>query len=391
MANTLQLNQISTILNGMVAQATGKGELADMPTKDVISVAQATLLTAPDNLFNAVSQTLSRTIFSTRPYTRKFQGLEADSIRFGNHVRKINFGDGEWTDNSYLPIEEGVSVDQQKPVKPKVVQTNFYGQDDYEVDNTIYRDQLITAFSSPEELGSFVTGEVQNVTDRIEQKHEVMARATLANLITGTLKIGNPTQVVHLLREYNEATGLELTAQTVYQPANFPSFMRWVYAKIATVSSLLTERSQVYHQNFEDIPIQRHTPIEYQRLYMYAPAMYEAQANALAVTFKDEPLFSPKITEAVNFWQSIRDPETISATPVYMKSDGTTASPEAAVTQNHVFAVLLDQEAAGYTVCNYRTTVAPYNGKGEYQNTFYKFTDRWWNDNTENAVIFLLD
>jgi len=45
----------------------------------------------------------------------------------------------------------------------------------------------------------------------------------------------------------------------------------------------------------------------------------------------------------------------------------------------------------GYTICNQRTTQAAYNGEGEYQNFWLKFTDRYWNDFTENAVVFLLD
>lgn len=391
MANTMSLNQVSTVLNGIVSQATGQANLGNVDTKDLITVAQTQLLTAPDNLMSAVSQVLSRTIFSNRPYSRKFKGLEADSIRYGNHVRKINYIDGTWTDNGYLPIVDGQSVDQQKPIKPAVVQTNFYGQNDYEVDYTIFRDQLATAFSSEEELGSFVTGQVQNISDRVEQKHEVMARAVIDNLITGVITLGNQHQVVHLLTEYNAQTGLELTAQTVYQPANFAPFMRWVYARIAAVSSMLTERSQIYHQNITDKPVQRHTPTEYQRLYLYAPATYQIQANALAETYRDYDIFRPSVAEMVNYWQSITTPDTVTNTPVYMQADGTLTSPAQAVTQANVFGVLMDQEAAGYTVCNYRSTTAPYNGKGEYQNFFMKFTDRYWNDFTENSVIFLLD
>lgn len=391
MANTMELNQVSTVLNGIIQQATGNAELANADTKELITVAQTQLLTAPDNLINAVSQVLSRTIFSNRPYTRKFKGLEADSIRYGNHVRKINYVDGTWTDNGYLPITDGESVDQQKPVKPSIIQTNFYGQNDYEVDYTIFRDQLATAFNSPEELGSFVTSQVQNISDRVEQKHEVMARAVIDNLVTGIATIANGRQVVHLLSEYNALTGLELTATTVYQPANFAPFMRWVYARIASISSLMTERSQIFHENITDKPIQRHTPVDYQRLYMYAPAQFQIQANALAETYRDYDIFKPNITEQVNYWQSINTPESVVNTPVYMQADGTLTSPDSPVTVSHLFAVLMDQEAAGYTVCNYRNTTAPYNGKGEYQNFFMKFTDRYWNDFTENAVIFLLD
>lgn len=389
-ANSLTLNQISTVLNSIVSQATGQAQITPTNGAEFITIAQTGLKTGYDNLMGAISQVLSRTIFANRPYTRKFQGLEADAIRYGNHVRKINYVDGTWQDNGYLPITDGESVDQQKPIKPGVLQTNFYGQDDYEVQYTLFRDQIYTAFQSPDELGSFISGQVQNVSDRIEQKHEVLARAVLANLAAGIDTIANSNQVIHLLTEYNTETGLSLTATAVYQPDNFAPFMRWVFGRIAGVSSLLTERSQIFHQNVTGKPVQRHTPKDFQRVYIYAPARFQINANVLATTYNDEYLSIP-VTEAVNYWQSINTPAEINTIPVYMKADGTLASPEAAVTITNLFGIIMDTEAAGYTICNERSTSAPYNGKGEYQNFFMKFTDRYWNDFTENAVILLLD
>lgn len=389
-ANSLTLNQISTVLNSIVSQATGQAQITPTNGAEFITIAQTGLKTGYDNLMGAISQVLSRTIFANRPYTRKFQGLEADAIRYGNHVRKINYVDGTWQDNGYLPITDGESVDQQKPIKPGVLQTNFYGQDDYEVQYTLFRDQIYTAFQSPDELGSFISGQVQNVSDRIEQKHEVLARAVLANLAAGIDTIANSNQVIHLLTEYNKETGLSLTATSVYQPDNYAPFMRWVFGRIAGVSSLLTERSQIFHQNVTGKPVQRHTPKDFQRVYIYAPARFQIDANVLATTYNDEYLSIP-VTEAVNYWQSINTPAEINTIPVYMKADGTLASPKEAVTITNLFGIIMDTEAAGYTICNERSTSAPYNGKGEYQNFFMKFTDRYWNDFTENAVILLLD
>ena len=74
-----------------------------------------------------------------------------------------------------------------------------------------------------------------------------------------------------------------------------------------------------------------------------------------------------------------------------MKADGTLDSPASAVNQANVFGIIMDTEAAGYTVCNQRTTMSPFNASGEYRNGFLKFTDRYWNDYTENAVVLLLD
>lgn len=389
-ANSLDFNQISTILNGIVKEATGQDNIAPQNGSEFITVAQTALMTGTDNLMNAVSQVLSRTIFSTRPYSRKFKGLEADSIRWGNHVRKINYVDGEWQDNGQLPINPEDDMGQQKPVKPNVVQTNFYGQNMYEVQNTIYRNQLYTAFEGPDQLGSFITGQIQNISDRIEQKHEALARSVIQNLVTGVVTIANGRQVVHLLTEYNQATGQELTAQTVRQPANYAPFMRWVYGRIAGISSMLTERTMLYHQNITNKPIMRHSPAETQRIFLYAPEQFQIDANVLSTTFHDNFLTMP-VTERVNYWQAVTSPDEINFKPVYMAADGTLTSPEQAVEQKNVFGVIMDQEAASYTICDYTVDVAPYNAKHQFTNQFYHFVDRYWNDFTENAVVLLLD
>lgn len=390
MANTLTVQQIATVQNAISEQATGQSQITATNEAEFATVAQTTLLTAPEQLLSAVSQVLSRVVFSTRPYYRKFKGIEADNITYGNHVRKINYLDGTWQDNEYLPIDTSADNGQQKPVKPKVVQTNFYGQNTVEVQNTIYRNQLYTAFKNPDELGSFITGQIQNISDRIEQKHESCARAIIQNLIAGVITIGNTRQVVHLLTEYNAATGLSLTATTVRQPENYAPFMRWVYARIAGISAMLTERTKLYHQNLTAGDIMRHTPAEDQRVFLYAPEQYQIEANVLATTFHDNYLTMP-VTERVNFWQAVTSPDTVNVTPVYMDTDGTLKSPEAAVNQSNVFGLICDREAVGYTVIDYRTTAAPYNAKHEFQNFYYKFNDRYWNDFTENAVVLLLD
>ena len=389
-ANALTFNDIAIVLNQVVTQATGQAQIVPTNTSDFVTVAQTGLLAGYDNLMSAVSQVLSRTIISQRAYDRKFRGLEADSIRWGNHVRKINYADRAWQSPGRLPITNGVAVDDQKPVLDNVLQTNFYGQNDYEIQWTLYSNQMDVSFESAEALGAFVTGKTQTISDQVEQKHESMARMIIANMIAGIISINNSNQIVHLLTEYNAQTGLSLTATTVYDPANYPAFIKWVYGRIAQVSSMLTERSIVYHQNVTGKEIARHTPYERQLVYLYAGERYGIESRVIADVFHDNYLKLAD-TESVNFWQSIGTPDSINIVPTYMKTDGTLDTPQSAVSQSKIFGIIADDEAMGYTICNQRTTQAAYNGEGEYQNFWIKFTDRYWNDFTENAVIFLLD
>lgn len=394
--NGLTFNQLATVLNSIVSQATGKTTITPTNTGEFTSVANVALSTGYDPLMTAISQVLSRTIFSIRPYTRKFGGLEVSEQQFGNVTRKLNIADKDFENDDRFALTDGESVDMFKVNKPSVLQTNFYGANIYQKSLTIYRDQLDNAFQNADEFGRFITMIMTNASDLLEQARENMARATLANFIGGKLE-GDADNVIHLLTEYNALTGLTLTATSVYQPENFKAFVQWAYSRIAAISSLMTERSQKFHVNVTnwggasvDKSISRHTPYEYQKVYLYAPARFQMEMMALADTYHDGFL-RLAYNETVNFWQSIDSPDTINVKPTYMTNTGGLTTAEEAVNQSDVFGVIFDRDAAGYTLVNQWSSPTPFNARGGYTNIFWHETARYWNDFTENGVVLLLD
>lgn len=388
MANSLTQNQLYTVLNSIAAQATGNAGLTATDTSSFVTVADVTLKSGYDNLISAISQVLSRTIFSNRPYTRKFRTLETDRITFGNHVRKLAIADKDWESDERLPLTEGQSIDMYKVSKPNILQTNFYGQEVYQRHYTLFKDQLDVAFSNETEFARFVAMVVQNCSDIIEQAHESLSRSTVVNAIAGIIALNNSSQIVHLLTEYNTLTGLSLDAQSVYEPDNFKAFIQWAYARMATVSDLLTERSEIFHNNISGKEIKRHTPKEMQRAYIYAPTRNMIDSMVYANTFNDRYLRGVE-AEPVSFWQSIKDPTKINVKCGYTDNTGVPATDT--VTEDNIFALIFDREMMGMTVVNQWSARTPFNAAGGYSNVYFHFTDRYYNDNFENAVLFLLD
>lgn len=388
MANSLTQNQLYTVLNSIAAQATGNAGLTATDTSSFVTVADVTLKSGYDNVISAISQVLSRTIFSNRPYTRKFRTLETDRITFGNHVRKLAIADKDWESDERLPLTEGQSIDMFKVSKPNILQTNFYGQEVYQRHYTLFKDQLDVAFSNETEFARFVAMVVQNCSDIIEQAHESLSRSTVVNAIAGIIALNNSSQIVHLLTEYNTLTGLSLDAQSVYEPDNFKAFIQWAYARMATVSDLLTERSEIFHNNISGKEIKRHTPREMQRAYIYAPTRNMIDSMVYANTFNDRYLRGVE-AESVSFWQSIKDPTKINVKCGY--TDNTGAPATDTVTEDNIFALIFDREMMGMTVVNQWSAQTPFNAAGGYSNVYFHFTDRYYNDNFENAVLFLLD
>lgn len=387
--DTLTFNQLSSTLQDIVEQATGAATLTATDTASFISQATTALQTGYDPLITAISQVLGKTIFSIRPYSRKFAGLKVDNQRFGNHTRKLNIADKAWQDDDRVKLVDGYSIDQYEVNKPSVLQTSFYGTNVYSKSVTIYKDQLDCSFTTPEELYRFFDMVTTNASDMIEQAHENVARALVSAVAGSRLAVVGSPSVIHLLTEYNAETLQNYTVNDIMGPAVFDAFTRWMYARIKTISDLMTERSQLFHTNITGSEISRHTPKARQRLYLYSPLFNKVDSTVLSTTFNDKYL---KIGdyEPVNFWQSIDTPDTINITAGFMKAaDGTIDT--ASVNQAYVVGVLMDEEAAMYTTVNTWTQSTPFNARGGYSNIWFHFSDRLCQDDTENSVVFVLD
>lgn len=379
----------ATILNEIVNQATGNKTISAIATSDFTSVATTALGLGIDPLLNAISQVLSRTIFSIRPYSRKFKGLYQDNMRFGNHVRKLNIADSDWDKDGRYDLKDGQSVDDQAVAIPKILQTNFYGQNVYQRQITLFRDQLNVALQNEQEFQRFVTMIMTNASDLIEQAHEATARMTLANFIGGKVK-GDTDNVIHLVAKYNGVAGTSLTTDTVKQPENFVPFMKWVTGYIKTVSDWMSERTQKFHINVTGKEISRHTPYNKQKLYLYSEELNNIDATVMSSIFNDSYLKMAD-HEKVGFWQNIDDPDGIHVKASYMDNSGDIVADAEGTATSNIFGVLFDEEAVGITTYGEWSAPSPFNARGGYSNIFWHFNDRYYNDFTENGVVFLLD
>lgn len=386
--NTMSFEQASTLLNAIHSQVTGSTALAPTDVSSFISTAQATLQAGFDPVVNAISQIVGKTIFSIRPYSARFKGLQMDSQKWGAMTRKIAIADKAFEDNEAYNLVDGSSVDPWIVNKPEVLQLNYYGFDTYSKSFTIFKDQLDNAFKGPEEFGSFMTMVTQNALDMLEQAKESMARLALCNFIAG--KINATNGVVHLLTEYNQEVGGSFTATTIKDPANFPAFIKWAYARIATLTNMMTERSQMFQIQVTGKELTRHTPFDRQRVYLLNWLLNNIDARVLAETYNYKFLEFADV-EPVNFWQSIQSPDEIDILPVVLQNDGTLDSPAAAINQDAVMGVIFDEDAIGMTLQNEEVAVTPYNPRGGYWVEYHKATMRYYNDFSEKGIVLLLD
>lgn len=422
------INQIAEIANEINKEAYGSSANA-INASNFVSVAQTQLLQNYDVLTSAISQVLSKTVFSIRAYDGAFKGLQKDAIKWGNHVRKINYLSLDLADNDEfknktsemggVQATNGAVLDGVDPwkIRPQgVVQTNFYDGSTYSTWGTFWKDQLDQAFSGVEEFGSYVAGQMNERRNELVSTRENLARTALLNLIGGvvwseksdnaetSLGVGK-NNVIHLLTEYNKETGQELTKTTIYTAENFKNFMQWVFAKLSTTIRLMEFRSGLYHFDVLSsadtsgeshvYTLKRHTPRSNLHMYMLTDFINKSETMALANTFHDDYLKNVGDYETVPFWQTPLAPSSINIScKVLGKTSGATIAEElktVTTATDDVVGVLFDDDAIGITQMNQWQASTPMNARGGYSNYFWHETSRYWNDFTENVVVLMLD
>ena len=317
-------------------------------------------------------------------------------------MRKFNIVASDWKDDDAYkypvtfdesqtgnPEGNGLGVDPWIINKREFIQTNFLGQSVFSDHYTVFEDQLETAFRNSSEFGQFLSMITTDMSNKVELAKENMSRGLVANFIGGLIAENNASRNIHLLTEYNALTGLSLTATTVYQPENYGPFMKWVYARIASVASLFKEMSTRYQTTINSKPVPRHTPYNRQKMYMLGQDRYQLDARVLADTFHDNYLKYADV-ETLNFWQGIDTPDKVMVTPIYTNASGV-ATTGSAVNKTGVFALLFDEDAMGWAMIHEKVIPTPVNARGEYRNMWYHMRLRCFSDNTEKGVVFLLD
>ena len=402
--NDMTINQAATVLTEVVKQATGQTAIGSIATpEDFTAVAQTALKTGRDPIFNQISQMWTDTIFAVRPNQRPVSTLRMEIGRFGNAVRKLSPVAKQMVDDeSFLwPVAynstktgkemgNGESVDMWKISKQETLQTNFYGTFVYQQSYTTFRDQLDNAFTSPEQFARFNAMHMtERENDRVRYEAAI-ARGIQANLIGAIVDEKQAGRVIHLVTEYNAETGLTLTAQSVYHPDNYAPFMRWVWAKIKSTIRLMGSDSQLYQTVIDGKPILRHTSPDNMRVAIYAKAYDQMETMVMSESYHDNYLKGVTF-EAIPYWQSIENPDSVSITPVYTGTNGAVKKAAENVQQAGIFALLHDVDALGYCFTNVIDATTPLNTRGLYWNTDVHARCKTIMDNTEKAVVMLLD
>ena len=394
-----QMNDAYTLMQNIVAQATGQTAISVTDTTSFVSAGELALRTGQDNVLSAISTVVCRTIESVRPYRRKFDILTVSEERWGNQIRKLvplykGFEESSDANTDLHPTQlaNGNSVDMFTINAPEMIQLNFYGSQKLQKSITRFKDQLDAAFHDPQELLRFIDAVMVEYNNEIELMFENRARATVNNFIAGSVDMAG-SNVIDLTAAYNAYYNISPAyTRDELLSDHIESFMKFAAATIKMYSKRLEDYTSLYHANITGYsPILRHTPKERQKMLMYNDVFVRAESEVYAGLFNPQYLDIGDF-EGVNFWQNPNDPAKIICLPNELDtSTGDSVDAAANVTVDFVVGVLFDEEALGICPQFDYSSTTPFNSKGGYWNLFSHW--KWQNfvDYTENAIIFVMN
>lgn len=373
----MDTTQIYTLVNSIAQQSMGASAIAVNDVSSLISLGEAVLSSSnsTEAFLNTLLQRIGKTQISYRPYKNKLADMVVEDMEWGAIVEKLKFEAPDAVSDPAYGLTDGQSVDHYTVYKGKATSKLFVTRTPYMFPLTTQRLALKEAFLSPEGMNKFLasrTGEVQN---KAELAIENLGRATLANLIA---EIGGTDREIKLVTQYKAESGDSTI--TAADALTNPEFLRFAVRVIKTTMDLFTDMTEGM---FNDGDATRHTPYDDQRLKFTTDFVRALETASYWEAF-NEDYISLVGFQKMNFWQSIQNG---SRNQVKVKR----VSDETDTTVSNVVGMLHDRWACGTYRMYEEIATTPLNASGLYYNTFWHEGQLWFNDLSENAVIFTLN
>lgn len=397
----LTANQIYTIVNEVAQQAMGSKTIAVVNNAGLVALGNTVLGSneTKNNFINALTDRIGRTIVSFRAYNSHFPDFERDAIEWGNILQKLKVAMPDAESDDSFNLQDGKSVDQYKINKPKVNQLLFTNEAPWQCHITVHLDELEKAFVDSSAMGAFISGMFGEVQNRIELAMENLSIDCVNNYMAEVIKrkAQRPSRVINLVTEYNTTHKLEGTQALKTEKAlEDTNFLTYAVKRINTISATMEYMtSGMYNDTAyaggesQNGIYSRHTPKSEQRLMLYIDLVnsLKTDVNSKAYNMKEVAIDIP--FQTVPFWQSLKTPDAINIQPASDVSASSQAG-VSAISQAGVMGILFDREAMGTFKNKYTSLTSPINAAGKYYNVFYHMITMYYNDLTENAVVFLL-
>lgn len=421
MPRALTPQDCHVIVNLIAKEISGQdATIQTVDSSNFVSVGETILASSQENVYNALSTVLGRTLVAVRPWKAPLWLINAQNTGVYTHrMRKISFYDrdalasGDFNTQLFTNLADGFDNGENPAGTPPVAQSttsmweqhqtvpvelNFGGSSVMEFCITWYEDQVKNAFRSEEDFAIFWAGAMMEYANQIEQRKEAFNRMIVLNFMAGIYdQTSNGTEAVNLTTAFNtKFPGLNYTTSDLLT-THLKEFLEFFVSEFKQYSRRMENRSVKYHitppktdSQGNNLYILRHTPRDKQRVLLYQPLFMDAEAQVLPEIFNDQYLDIDKQYEGVMFWQNENDGFAIDVTPAVPDFVTGTQTAGSNVALSNVVGLLYDEDAlmVDYQLETANTT--PLEARKRYRNTWLSIARNAINDFTENAVLFYM-
>lgn len=370
----MDTNQIYGIVNDVAKQVMGEEAIDVIDTGSLVALGDSVLSsqTNTEAFLSVLVQRIGLTIISYRPYTSQLSLLEVGDMEFGQIMQKTKVKMSEAIEDDTWNLVDGQSLDMYIVAKPEATQKLFVKRTPFAFMRTFQTKPLKEAFTDANTMGSFISSIYGEVINSIELSQENLGRLTMANYMANA----KSNQVVNLVTEYNRLTSSTLTAATAMLNN---AFLRWALGRIKNVCIKMQTMSVLYNDGTE----QRHTPINMQRIVSLVDFQTALETQVEYAAFHENYV---KLASniLVPHWQSSQSPMDISL------QIGEGESAEEKEIEN-IVCFIHDRDALGTYRKEEEVLTTPVNARGRYYNTWWHLDNLYFNDTSENGVIFTLN
>jgi hypothetical protein len=410
------------VMNLLVKQATGQQSITVVDSSTFASAGELVLATGMENVLNSISLVLNNLIIASRPYNAKMRIVNAREVGvYSNLARKISFyskdakPDGSHNTDLFTNLAAGFTAGENPNAQgtpqstksqweqnpPMPLEMHFGGSTVWQDPITMYEDQIKFALRNDAEWAKFLTGYMQEHANDIESQIEAFSRLVLLN------RMG----MAYDMRAYSNGSAKDLTAafnsfySTTYTGAQLRStylkeFLAFLVSEVKADSDFLTERSVNNHWpvpktvGTDTYNILRHTPKDRQKLALFAPLFYKAEALVLPEIFNPKYL-SIDNYEGVTFWQNENSRAAIDIIPAITDADTSSQTygqqiAGAEVQLDYVVGCLFDEESCLAEMQLDVAETTPLEARKRYRNVWNTYAKNMISDPTEKFILYYM-
>ena len=375
----MDTNQIYSIVNAVAQETMGESAIQATDTASLVAMGNSILSSSTNTecFIDTLVQRIGRTMISYRPYKSKLGLLAVSDMTMGAIMQKIKVKMPTAVEDVTTQLIDGQAIDHYIISKPQATQKLFVKRTPYTFYITIQKKWVREAFTSETAMGSFISAIYGEVENALELSQENLARLCMANFM-GTIS-ADTNRVINLVSAYNTASGRSVP--TGEDALIDEAFLRYALGRMNNIAKKMETMSVLYNDGSET----RHTPIKDQRFVSLVDFQTALETQVQWAAFNERYVQKQNGIE-VPYWQAAQSPLNID-----LVLEGDDPEQEEHTTLENIVGFIHDRDALGTYRKEVEVATTPLNARGLYTNQFWHMNDLYFNDVTENGVIFTLN